>query len=77
MAVRLSVACAGCRFSPQKHNFSASGTQFCWRLSKLQGLVRPEGLGKLITIIQLIESRIRDLPAYRTESSDRKYRVLK
>jgi hypothetical protein len=25
---------------------SISGTHFCWRLIKLQGLVRPEGLGK-------------------------------
>jgi hypothetical protein len=27
-------------FTPQKHYFSASGTHFCWRLSKPQGLVR-------------------------------------
>jgi hypothetical protein len=27
-------------------HFSASGTHFCWTLSKPQGLVRPEGLGK-------------------------------
>jgi hypothetical protein len=27
-------------------DFSASGTNFCYRLSKHQGLVRPEGLGK-------------------------------
>jgi hypothetical protein len=32
---------------PQKHYFSASGTHFCYRLSEPQGLVRPEGLGKL------------------------------
>jgi hypothetical protein len=32
---------------PQKHYFSASGTHFCYRLSKPQGLVWPEGLGKL------------------------------
>jgi hypothetical protein len=31
----------------QKHYFSASGTHFCWRLSKPQGLMRLEGLGKL------------------------------
>jgi hypothetical protein len=31
----------------QKNDFSASGTHFCQRLSKPQGLVRPEGLGKL------------------------------
>jgi hypothetical protein len=34
-------------FTPQKHYyFYASGTHFCWRLSKPQGLVQPEGLGK-------------------------------
>jgi hypothetical protein len=32
------------------------------RLSKPQGLVRPEELGKLIKIIHLIGSRTRDLP---------------
>jgi hypothetical protein len=35
-------------FTPQKyHYFYVSGTHFCWKLSKPQGLVRPEGLGKL------------------------------
>jgi hypothetical protein len=34
------------RSTPQKHYFSASGTNFCYRLSKPQGLVRPEGLRK-------------------------------
>jgi hypothetical protein len=33
--------------TPQKHYFSASGTHFCYRMNKPQGLVRPEGLGKL------------------------------
>jgi hypothetical protein len=33
------------RSNSQKHNFSASGTHFYWRVSKLQGLVRLEGLG--------------------------------
>jgi hypothetical protein len=27
--------------------FSVSGTHFCWWLSEPQGLVQPEGLGKL------------------------------
>jgi hypothetical protein len=35
------------RSTPHEHYFSPSGTHFCWRLSKLQGLVRLEGLGKL------------------------------
>jgi hypothetical protein len=34
------------RSTTQKHYFSLSGTLYCQRLSKLQGLVRPEGLGK-------------------------------
>jgi hypothetical protein len=33
------------RSTPQKHYCSASGTHFCSRLSKPQGLVRLEGLG--------------------------------
>jgi hypothetical protein len=34
-------------FTPQKHYyFYVSGTLFCWRLSKPQGIVWPEGLGK-------------------------------
>jgi hypothetical protein len=42
-------------FTPQKHYyFSVSGSHFCWRLSKPQGLVRPQGLSKLKKFIQLI-----------------------
>jgi hypothetical protein len=33
-------------FTPQKHYYYVSGTHFCCRLIKPQGLVRPEGLGK-------------------------------
>jgi hypothetical protein len=62
MAVRLSVLRAGRCFTPLKHYFYASGTHFCYRLSKPQGLVRLEGLGKLIKIIHLIGSRTCDLP---------------
>jgi hypothetical protein len=52
------------RSTPQKHYFCVSDTHFCYRLSKLQDLVRPEGLGKLKKkiIIHLIGSRTRDLP---------------
>jgi hypothetical protein len=33
-------------FTPQKdYYFNVSGNNFCSRLSKAQGLVRPEGLG--------------------------------
>jgi hypothetical protein len=35
------------QFTPQKrYYFNVSGTHFCLRLSKPQGLVRLEGLGK-------------------------------
>jgi hypothetical protein len=33
-------------FTPYKHYFCVSDTHFCYRLSKLQGLVRHEGSGK-------------------------------
>jgi hypothetical protein len=46
----------------KKHYFTASGTHFCWRLSKPQDLVRPEGLSKLIGIIHFIASLTRELP---------------
>jgi hypothetical protein len=39
------------------------GTNFSKTLSKLEGLVLPEGLGILIEIIQFIASRTRDLLA--------------
>jgi hypothetical protein len=35
-------------FTPQKHyHFSVSGSHFCYRLSETQGVVQPEGVGKL------------------------------
>jgi hypothetical protein len=49
------------QFTPQKHYyFYVSGTHFSYRLSKPQGLVRPEGLGNLQH--HLIGYRTRDLP---------------
>jgi hypothetical protein len=51
------------RSTPQKYYFSASGTNFCYRLSKPQGLVRLEGLGKLKKFNHLIGSRTHDFPA--------------
>jgi hypothetical protein len=47
--------------TPQKHYLYASGTNFYYRLSKPQGLERPEGLGKLKKFLHLIGSRTRDL----------------
>jgi hypothetical protein len=41
------------RSTSQKHYFSVSGTHFCQSLSKLQGLLRPEGLDRDIRIIGL------------------------
>jgi hypothetical protein len=40
MAVRLSALTQRLCSTPQKHYFSASGTHFCYRLSKPQALVR-------------------------------------
>jgi hypothetical protein len=45
-----------------KHDFSASDTHSCQGLSKPQGQVRKEGLGKMKKINDLIGSRTRDLP---------------
>jgi hypothetical protein len=63
------------RSTPQNH-FSASGTLFCYRLSKLQGLVLPEGLGKLKKFIHLILSRTLDLPAGNKEPQPLRYQML-
>jgi hypothetical protein len=49
--------------TPQNNYFSASGTHLCYRLSKAQGLVRPEGLDKLKILMHLIGSGTRNLPA--------------
>jgi hypothetical protein len=46
MVVMLSVLRTDRALLPRNY-FSASGTHFCWRLSKPQGLVRLDGLGKL------------------------------
>jgi hypothetical protein len=45
-------------FTPQKHYyFEVSGTHFCYRLSKPQGLVRPEGLGKFKNSLRVSNPR--------------------
>jgi hypothetical protein len=54
-------------FTLQKH--------LCWRLSKPQGLVPQEGLGKLKEFIHLIGSRTRDLPACSIVPQPLRYRV--
>jgi hypothetical protein len=41
------------RSTPQKHYVSSSGTYFCYRLSKPQGLLRLEGISKLKKCIHL------------------------
>jgi hypothetical protein len=49
-------------FTVQKHYyFNVSGTHFCYRLSKPQGLVRPKDLVNLK--IHLIGNGTRNLPA--------------
>jgi hypothetical protein len=57
----------------QKHYFSASGTHFCYRLSKPHGLVRLEVLGKLKKVIHLIGSRTHDLTLQRGQNSNTVY----
>jgi hypothetical protein len=63
------------RSTPQKHYFSASGTHFCWRLSKPRGLERLEGLGKLKNFVHLIGARTRVLPACSMVPQPLRYRV--
>jgi hypothetical protein len=48
--------------TPQKLFYSASGTHFCQRLNKPQGLVWLEGLGKSKKFNDLIGTRSHDLP---------------
>jgi hypothetical protein len=53
MAVRLSALRTGRTILPRNIlYFYASGTYFCLRLSKPQGLVRPEGLTNEIRVLQ-------------------------
>jgi hypothetical protein len=51
------------RSTPRKHYFSVSATQFYYRPSDPQGLMRQEGLGTLKKCINFVGPRIRDLPA--------------
>jgi hypothetical protein len=63
------------RSAPQKHYFSASRTHFSWSLSKPQGRVWLEGLGKLRKFIHLIRSGTRDLLACSKVPQPLRYRV--
>jgi hypothetical protein len=64
MTVRLSASRTGSALLPQNIFFiPVTGTHFCWRLTKPQGLERPEGLGKLIQFNYLITTRTRGLLA--------------
>jgi hypothetical protein len=65
------------RSIPQKHYFSAFDSHFCYRLSESQGLVRPQGLGKLRNFIHLIGSRTSDLPACSLVPQPLRYRVFR
>jgi hypothetical protein len=47
------------RSTPEKHYFSASGTHLCYRPSKPESLVRPEGIGTLKIFDYLIGTRSR------------------
>jgi hypothetical protein len=50
-------------YSPENIFFSLSGIHVCWRLDKLRGLLRPEGLGKLKKFGDLIGNWNHELPA--------------
>jgi hypothetical protein len=63
------------RSTTQKHYFSAFSTHFYYRLSEPQGILRPEGLGKLKKCIHLIGSRTHDFPACSIVPSPLRYRV--
>jgi hypothetical protein len=54
---------------------SVSDTYFCHRLSKLQELELLEELRQLITFVDLIGSRTRDLPACRIMPQLLRHRV--
>jgi hypothetical protein len=60
--------------TPKKH-FSASGTDLCYRLNKPQGLVRPEGLGKLKNINSPHRVSNPRLPACSIVPQPQRYRV--
>jgi hypothetical protein len=49
--------------STLQHYFPASAIHFCYRLSKFQGLMQLEKLGKLKKLIHFIGSQSRDIPA--------------
>jgi hypothetical protein len=61
--------------TPQKKTVSVSGTQLCSRLSKPQGIVRLEGLGKFKKFNDSIRNRTRDLPVRSTAPQPLHYRV--
>jgi hypothetical protein len=75
MAVRLLASRAGAPPLPRNIR-SMSGAHFCYSLSKPQGLVRPEGLGKLIKFNYLMGSRTRDLPGCSTVPQPLRYPVV-
>jgi hypothetical protein len=64
------------RPTPQRHSFTfLFGTHFCQRLSKSQGLVQPNLLGKFIKLIYLIGSETRDFLTYSVVPQSLFYRV--
>jgi hypothetical protein len=62
MVVMLAASCTGHALLP-RNIFSASGTHFCWRMHKPQGLVQLEGLGK-VKKCNDIGSQTHDLPTF-------------
>jgi hypothetical protein len=62
MAVRLSASRTGRFLLPRSVLISVSGSLFCYRLRKPQGLVRPGGLGEMMTLKYFMGSRALGLP---------------
>jgi hypothetical protein len=75
MAVSLSSHTPTALYFPETFFVSVSSNHFCYRLSKLHGLVRPGGLVKLITNFYVARSRTRDLLAYNTMPQTLRYSV--
>jgi hypothetical protein len=62
MAVLLSASCTGSNLLARNTFISLSGTDFSYKVSRSLGIVRWEGIGKLIHITDITGSRTNDIP---------------
>jgi hypothetical protein len=75
MAIRLLISRIGRAVLTTDIFISVSGTRFCYRQSKPQGVVRLKGVSKLIKIIRFIGYRTRDLLPCSVVPQPLRYRV--